>query len=663
MAIPQLPEQDPGQSELILPRVLNPYLNVWWTEQTVTDVPESMMGWLMAQGFEISNITEIPGTNPKTYKFTLNKAAMTPQQVLLSLCNSYTIAANEARDANQFRYNEIVTNWRQMIDTTHDQFNAQVEEQNSQGGIYLANLDEYMTEIEQLIADNRSQMVVDAEAVRTSLGQIDTRLVDLETNAQNNAVIINDLLTTQVENLQAYLTSYNAKLAELDDNFASHLADVLANISSLETVLDSHIIEYAQQFEVLASNYTAHASDIGNLLNIVDDNVTTYTSDVAAILEQLELDYQATETDLNTIRTTAGTLVESHATSYQAVLDLLLVDYNEHADIAREFLVNLGATELARINEQFAAALSNQIQQLTNRGYYSSSMIADITQRNERDRDEQIQLLNDRLNREKLDNQHKLYEQQVGVRARTLDGSDRLHAVRQEVLRYQASLISNVYALLQEARNRILAGKQAIYAAKDANAKFAITISSDLYAKLQDVRQRMIESSDRIYQLRDVFAKWSNGEKVRLYEQVQQVEALHIAGIDRQFAGKQDVTRGEMTQRDNLLQQIQTALNGLLSGRERYSSLLLQIATALSDAKNRAIVERMNAAVQRLEGHKVIADQNTRLMAYQLDERNKLLVGLYGFVERREDIAPEWKDMAQMIAGLGDSGGGWLTPN
>jgi hypothetical protein len=50
-------------------------------------------------------------------------------------------------------------------------------------------------------------------------------------------------------------------------------------------------------------------------------------------------------------------------------------------------------------------------------------------------------------------------------------------------------------------------------------------------------------------------------------------------------------------------------------------------------------------------------------MAYQLDERNKLLIGLYSFVERREDIGPEWKDMTQIIAGLGDSAGGWLSPS
>lgn len=35
-------------------------------------------------------------------------------------------------------------------------------------------------------------------------------------------------------------------------------------------------------------------------------------------------------------------------------------------------------------------------------------------------------------------------------------------------------------------------------------------------------------------------------------------------------------------------------------------------------------------------------------MAYQLDERNKLLIGLYSFVERREDEGPTWNDGARV---------------
>jgi hypothetical protein len=100
-----------------------------------------------------------------------------------------------------------------------------------------------------------------------------------------------------------------------------------------------------------------------------------------------------------------------------------------------------------------------------------------------------------------------------------------------------------------------------------------------------------------------------------------------------------------------------------MSGKERYAVLLMQNANTLADHKHKAIAEMVNAKVQRLEGWKGVAAENMRLMTYQLDERNKLLMAVYAFVERRQDIGPEWNDMAKMIAGLGDSGGGWLTPN
>ena len=88
----------------------------------------------------------------------------------------------------------------------------------------------------------------------------------------------------------------------------------------------------------------------------------------------------------------------------------------------------------------------------------------------------------------------------------------------------------------------------------------------------------------------------------------------------------------------------------------------MQNASTLAEHKHKAIAEMMNNATKRLEGWKDVADENRKLMIYQLDERNKLLIGLYSFVERRDDIGPEWKDMASMIAGLGDSAGGWIQP-
>lgn len=662
--IPNVPEQNPNQSELWLPRVLNPYVGLWFNTTEMKGVPENIVGWMVSAGWEVTNIIEDTRTVPSTKKFDLMRPEkMKPWEVLLSLCNHYTVSANEARAANQVRYNQIVANWTQMIDTSHEQFNAQTADHNAQVVMYLGDLDAYMDAIEALIAENQAQIIDDANLAKASLANMDLRVSDLETNAQSTAVQVNTLLTTQRTNLQTYINDYNAKLLELDQNYAAHLAKVLAEIAALGTVTDAHIATYEGQFTTLANNYNAHLGTMNSLLASVSANVDTYIADVTAILNSLEADYFDVDVELDAIKAKAGTLGDQVAGDYDAILAQLLADYEIHAGITRGLLNGLGSTELARINEQFAANLSSQIQQLTSSGLSQSGILADVIARNHRDRDEQIQALNDRLMREKLENEHRLYGQQFAMRGQTIEGTVRINAIQQEVLRYQASLVTGTYSLLQELRNRVLAGKQAMFAARDANHKFWMDVRNGLYAQLQDVRLRTIEATDRVFQIRDVFAKWKNGETNRLYEQLQQVESQYLASIDRLNAARQDVTRGEISQRDQLLQQLQTALGGLLSGRERYATLLLQNASTLADHKHRAIAERMNTAIQRLDGIKMTGDQSRTLMAYQLDERNKLLIGLYSFVERREDAAPEWRDMSTMIAGLGDSGGGWLSPN
>ncbi len=70
----------------------------------------------------------------------------------------------------------------------------------------------------------------------------------------------------------------------------------------------------------------------------------------------------------------------------------------------------------------------------------------------------------------------------------------------------------------------------------------------------------------------------------------------------------------------------------------------------------------MNETAARVEGVRGVHTENMELMKYQLDERNKLLVGLYGFVQERDDIGPQWSEFSKIIAGLGDSSGGWISP-
>ena len=220
------------------------------------------------------------------------------------------------------------------------------------------------------------------------------------------------------------------------------------------------------------------------------NSVVNHWADLMANTEDY-LDTQAAEqvshaivylNNLSTYMDEVDTLIDANQT-----------DYDTHVPTATAFLTDLGTTDTVRINEEFAASLATQLQQLTDRGLYSSGVAADITARSNRDRDEQIQALNDRLNREKWENQHRLYDQ-----------------------------------------------------------------------------------------------------KFRMKEQT--------------------------------------------------------------------IVQKMNESAARLAGLAGKHAEDMQLMKYMLDTRNQLLVGLYGFVERRDDIPPSWENLSQVVAGLGDAGGGWISP-
>jgi hypothetical protein len=117
-----------------------------------------------------------------------------------------------------------------------------------------------------------------------------------------------------------------------------------------------------------------------------------------------------------------------------------------------------------------------------------------------------------------------------------------------------------------------------------------------------------------------------------------------------------------MAERDQLLGQLQDAVKGVLTGKERYAALTMQNASTLADHKSRMVVEKMNEYMARLDGLRGTHEEGQKLMAYQLDTRNNALIGLYGVVERREDIGPEWGELARISVGLGDSGGGWVAP-
>lgn len=244
--------------------------------------------------------------------------------------------------------------------------------------------------------------------------------------------------------------------------------NVFNHLRVLQDMLNSYTVAYND----------ARWANTGRYADVIDNWTALISSTENYHDDQVE-DTNAHNTDfLNNLDTYMGEV--------DAEIDSNLSDVSTQTTL---LLDDLGATEVARINEQFAASLAEQLENLMDRGMYTSSVAADITARNVRDRDEQLQKLYDSLAREKADNQHKIAEH-----------------------------------------------------------------------------------------------------------------------------------------------------------------------------RHRGITEKMGEFQVQLETQRTVHADNMKQMSYFLQERNQLMVGLYGFVERREDIGPSVDDLTKIAVGLGDSGAGWVSP-
>ena len=85
---------------------------------------------------------------------------------------------------------------------------------------------------------------------------------------------------------------------------------------------------------------------------------------------------------------------------------------------------------------------------------------------------------------------------------------------------------------------------------------------------------------------------------------------------------------------------------------EREQRLIADIALR----KNQVYVDVLRMRSGIIETKMGLTNRKQEFLKYQLDERNRTLIGLFGFVEKREDTYPGLGAMAQVSASLGESG-------
>ncbi len=644
-------------------RIGSPYTTLWWKWALITDVPESALPWLLAQGWKIVAIRQDESTTPPTPYYTMGKEGMNNWIILQHLMNQFTIAYNEGRRLNATRYNDIVRIWNEMIVKTTDHLDEMASDTNAAHTLYINSFSTLMDEIDDDIASVESTVVADSETIRTQLAAFLAKLADLEVNYAAHLSKIESVLDDMDDELTTHLAAYDAELDTLKGLFDTHESVVDAKVTTLSGYLDSHATSYLALLDKLAGDLSDHETAIETITNRSAATLASFKTVASGLISSLLTDWEAQDNEIRALLTTADGLLGTHATNYEALLALLLSDFSSHDVEARQYLIDLGATELARINEHFDNLLAKTRQELTNRGFYSSALVAQTDARVERERDEAIAALNDRLAREKLENAHQLYGQRTGMRDRVIAGRDRLHATRQEALRYHAESLVRLYGQLQDVRNRTLAARQALHAVEQDMDRYFAQVESDLYAKGQEVRRIVREGQERVFQLRSAFKQWDVGNEHQLWGELATVRQAFIDGATRQYAATVDANQNVATQRDRLYAHIQDAVKGVLAGRERYSQLTQQNAQFLTDSRYRLCTMKMQVAIERMKQLRETHTFEMELMKYQLEARNKWLVDLFGFMERRTDSYPDIDRIAQLVTGLADSGSTqWITP-
>lgn len=298
----------------------------------------------------------------------------------------------------------------------------------------------------------------------------------------------------------------------------------------------------------LGTLLTNHQTDITNFIgDSVTDAGSGYVTLLINSLEDLETDHDSFETDLysydtgdrdaeltrlKTLWQDAATTLEGEYETMTAGLDipgliaevnvaitelddaltrfidetsglaaLLLSDFNSHESTATAFLTGLGTTELARINERFDNLLASNNQLLANRGFYSSAIVTQTETQVERERDEAIAELNDRLNREKFENQHRLYEQKYRMRLGTLDVS-----------------------------YRALQGASEVLNARLAHAQWASRIRHEVATLSINAKLALLGLREKYYQFLLQSINWQTERRMKIYDALFQsrVESMRI---------------------------------------------------------------------------------------------------------------------------------------
>ncbi len=267
------------------------------------------------------------------------------------------------------------------------------------------------------------------------------------------------------------------------------------------------------------------------------------------------------------------------------------------------------------------------------------------------------------LDKWSFDHSFQTQVQLQAVRSQTLEGTDREHGSQQDVYRAARAQRDKLLAQLTAAITQTLDGLEREYVTEQTVSGTNTAQRDKLFGQIESVARTQLEGVEREHGARQTVQLAKGGHYGQLFGQLQAIATQVLAGIDKQHGVEQDVSRTAATQRDTLLSQLQKATQMVLDGQARYDEMTLRNAEFEIQARQQLCAKQMEADLQRLQAIMGTHQEQQQLMKYQIDERSKIAIGLFGFMERRTDGYPDLSSFAQLTQAFGDAGAtSWVAP-
>lgn len=526
----------------------------------------------------------------------------------------------------------------------------------------LANLGDDYTTLNGVLDDIVSDVASDLSSYATSFTSKLNELAGNVATTQGHLLTlvgeVESLLDGHASDVSGHIAAYGSKLDELESNVNADVDDIVAVIEEAESVLEtyrnqmaSHISAYEIQMDKLDANVTAVEATFATIVSAAYTAYQTYRTELLSLTASSESELSNLKSDVSGLLTELNTTLATHSATYQGIVDLFASDWTTHAATTRALLVDLGTSELDRINEQFDNLLVRNRQMLMSRGLYKSALTPIIDAQVERERAMAIADLNDRLAREQVEHEHRLYGEHANVRDRQAQGEQYLFSLRDMAIKYRAQWSERLYLQAVGLYQTIGVIHGSI---RDAN-QFAISQESQIEDRLHGWRQEAVKAiadgKERVFQIRgllhDAHQRILGQEsqiRVQFHGWKQDAARIAAEGLDRVqqvrkalFDAQQSAVGQEMQIRDQLHNWTQEGVVRVAEGMERIQQF--------RDASSRwqAQVEASLADFQRAI-HGMSLDVYGRELSGQFDAskfsvsvRESILDRLNGFIASYAD--------------------------